>query len=138
MKILKLLLIIGLLSPLAAFATDESDLMGLGLPGALATKIATGMEDGTFSDDLTVTDTATIGNGLTVTAGGATITAGGQTITAGGQTITAGGQTITAGGQTITAGGQLITAGGQRIVMTVTDNDAQNNTLTVAELVGGI
>ncbi len=43
-----------------AYATDESDLVGLGMPGALATKIATGMEDGVFSDDVTIGDDLTI------------------------------------------------------------------------------
>lgn len=76
--------------------------------------------------------------GLTVTAGGLTVTAGGLTVTAGGLTVTAGGLTVTAGGLTITAGGLLVTAGRIREVMTPTDVDAQNNTLTVAQIVAGI
>lgn len=53
---------------ISAFAEDVNDLVGLGMQGPLAEKIATGMEDGVFSDDvtvgddLTVTGTATIGN----------------------------------------------------------------------------
>jgi|GEM_PF-4082808 len=39
----------------------------------------------------------TVGNALTVTAGGATITAGGLTVTAGGATVTAGGLIVDAG-----------------------------------------
>jgi len=46
--------------------------------------------------------------------------------------------TTTAGGHTITAGGLLVSAGHIRNKLSVTNNDAQNNTLTVAELVGGI
>ena len=76
--------------------------------------------------------------GLTVTADGLTVTAGGATITAGGLTVTAGGATVTAGGVTITAGGLLVTAGRIREVMTATDVDTQNHTLTVANIVAGI
>ncbi|MFA7296260.1 MAG: hypothetical protein WC211_03615 [Dehalococcoidia bacterium] len=92
------------------------------------------------ADGLTVTAggaTITAG-GLTVTADGLTVTAGGATITAGGLTVTAGGATVTAGGVTITAGGLLVTAGRIREVMTATDVDTQNHTLTVANIVAGI
>lgn len=46
----------------------------------------------------------TVGNTLTVTAGGATITAGGLTVTAGGATITAGGITVNGGSIDVVAG----------------------------------
>lgn len=78
-----------------------------------------------------------------VNASGAAIngtftTSGAQTITSGGLTVTSGGVTVTAGGVAITAGGLLVTAGRIREVMTATDVDAQNNTFTVAQIVGGI
>lgn len=61
-----------------------------------------------------------------------------MTISAAQLVTVASGLTVTAGGATITAGGLLVTAGRIREVMTPTDVDAQNNTLTVAQIVGGI
>lgn len=67
------------------------------------------------------------------------ISASGLTMAAGlGLTVSDTGLTITSGGITITAGGLLVTAGRIREVMTPTDVDAQNNTLTVAQIVDGI
>ena len=78
-------------------------------------------------------------SGMTLAAGNSlTVTDTGLTVTSGGVTITAGGLTVTAGGATITAGGLLVTAGRIREVMTATDVDAQNHTLTAANIVGGI
>jgi hypothetical protein len=57
---------------------------------------------------------------------------------ASGLTVTSGGLTVTAGGATITAGGLLVTAGRIREVLTPTDVDAQDNTLVVAQIAGGI
>lgn len=68
--------------------------------------------------------TVTVANGLTVTTGGITATAGGIT--------------ATAGGLIATAGGLLVTAGRIREVMAATDVDAQNHTLTAANIFAGI
>lgn len=55
-----------------------------------------------------------------------------------GVVATTGGVTATAGGLTATAGGLLVTAGRIREVMTPTDVDAQNHTLTAANIFAGI
>lgn len=56
---MKKLLIAFLLFPALVLADDASDLMGLGMPSQLAKKVATGMADGVFSDDVTVGDEIT-------------------------------------------------------------------------------
>jgi hypothetical protein len=99
MRLLKLFVIMVFLGS-TAHATDESDLVGLGLPGAVATKIATGMEDGVFSDDLTVTDNATISGTLAVTETSTltgNVTVGGTLIGTGTATL---GWTVQAGANT--------------------------------------
>ena len=55
-----------------------------------------------------------------------------------GLTITAGGLNITAGGLVVTAGDVRVRAGRLTEKMTLTDVDAQNNTLTVAQIVAGV
>lgn len=55
-----------------------------------------------------------------------------------GLTVTAGGATVTAGGLTVTAGGVLCKAGRLTEVLTTTNNDAQHNTLSAAEILGGL
>ena len=62
---------------------------------------------------------------------------GAMTVSAGGLTVTAGGLTVTAGGLIVTAGNLLAT---ERIVevLTATDVDTQNHTLTVANIAAGI
>jgi len=73
-------------------------------------------------------------------ASGPTLSLAGSTslTVANGLTVTAGGLTVTAGGATITAGGLLVTAGRIREVLTPTDVDTQDHTLTVANIVAGI
>jgi hypothetical protein len=60
---------------------------------------------------LTVTQTATIGQALTVTTGGLHIVAGGATITAGDVDIVAGNLTVDAGDLTVTLGDLAVDAG---------------------------
>lgn len=53
-------------------------------------------------------------------------------------TLLTNGLTVTAGGATITAGGLLVTAGRIREVMSPTDVDTQNHTLTAANILAGV
>lgn len=82
------------------------------------------------ANDMVITPATTVTGALTASAG--------VTATTGGVTATAGGITATAGGVTVTAGGLLVTAGRIREVLTPTDVDTQNHTLTVANIVNGI
>jgi hypothetical protein len=88
--LISLLLFVGA----TAQADDASDLMGLGMPGELASQVATGMDNGVFSASVAAGTTVTAGTGVTATTGGVTATAGNITATAGDVVITATGKTI--------------------------------------------
>jgi hypothetical protein len=81
--LISLLLFVGA----TAQADDTSDLMGLGMPGELASQVATGMDNGVFSASVAAGTTVTGGTGVTATTGNVTATAGDVVITATGKTI---------------------------------------------------
>lgn len=90
---------------------------------------------------LTVGTTATIGTGLTVTAGGLTVTAGGATVTAGGLTVTAGGIEVTAGDCNLTFGNFTTVAGNVHLTLGSVLTDAGNLATTLGDIfttAGGI
>jgi hypothetical protein len=116
-------------------ATSSTSTGALIVTGGIATAA-----DITCGDDLFMSSGGVInfnaGN-LTLTHSSGTLTNSGILVNTGAITASAG-LTATTGGVTVTAGGLLVTAGRIREVLTPADVDTQDNTLTVAQIVGGI
>jgi hypothetical protein len=116
-------------------ATSSTSTGALIVTGGIATAA-----DITCGDDLFMSSGGVInfnaGN-LTLTHSSGTLTNSGILVNTGAITASAG-LTATTGGVTVTAGGLLVTAGRIREVLTPADVDTQDNTLTVAQIVGGM
>ena len=91
-----------------------------GPPGGLTPDLNIGTDPGFGAPNLNVSGTATIGTGLTVTAGGATIIAGGTIIQAGGANITGGlaYDAVSGGPPAVTTTSQSLSAQTASITMT--------------------